>query len=115
MNIKDIFNNMEYGKAPESPDQALAWLASHKNKMSHFIDGSWQQGSGHFASNNPATGEELAQVAQGDEKTVNQAVKAAAKALPDWQDLSTFITTLAGHNCWTMKCQSMRPLVWWAR
>jgi len=88
MNIKDIFNNMEYGKAPESPDQALAWLASHKNKMSHFIDGSWQQGSGHFASNNPATGEELAQVAQGDEKTVNQAVKAAAKALPDWQDLS---------------------------
>ena len=70
MNIKDIFNNMEYGKAPESPDQALAWLASHKNKMSHFIDGSWQQGSGHFASNNPATGEELAQVAQGDDVAI---------------------------------------------
>ncbi len=88
MNIKDIFNNMDYGKAPESPDLALAWLAAQQNTMSHYINGQWQQGNDHFASNNPATGETLAQVAQADEKTVNQAVKAAAKAAPEWQALS---------------------------
>ncbi|WP_223788086.1 aldehyde dehydrogenase family protein [Marinicella meishanensis] len=88
MNIKDIFNTMEYGKAPESPDQALAWLATHNGTMSHYINGRWQKGKDHFASNNPATGEALAQVAQGDEKTVNQAVKAASEALPAWQALS---------------------------
>ena len=79
---------MEYGKAPESPEQALDWLAQHKNKMSHFINGSWHKGKNHFDSNNPATGETLAQVAQADEKTVNQAVIAAEKALPAWQALS---------------------------
>ncbi|VAW47000.1 Aldehyde dehydrogenase [hydrothermal vent metagenome] len=79
---------MEYGKAPESPDLALEWLAQHNNKMDHFIDGDWYQGKDHFASNNPATGQLLAKVAQADEKTVNQAVKAAEKALPKWQALS---------------------------
>ena len=88
MNIKDIFNTMDYGKAPESPDQALAWLATNNGTMSHFINGRWQKGKDHFASNNPATGEALAQVAQGDEKIVNQAVKAASEALPAWQALS---------------------------
>jgi len=89
MNIKDIFNNMDYGKAPESPDQALQWLAQHKNKMHHFIDGDWYKGSdhnkGHFDSNNPATGESLAKVAQADKKIVDIAVKAANKAQPAWQ------------------------------
>jgi len=92
MNIKDILNTMDYGKAPESPDLALEWLAQHKNKMSHFINGDWQSGAnqnnGYFDSTNPATGERLAQIAQADDKTVNQAVKAAEKAQPEWQALS---------------------------
>ncbi len=88
MNIKDIFENMDYGKAPESPDLALDWLAQHNNKMQHFIGGEWQAGKKHFASNNPASGKLLAKVAQADEKTVNEAVKAAEKALPKWQALS---------------------------
>ena len=88
MNIKDIFNSMDYGKAPESPDQAIDWLASHKNTFGHYINGGWVKGKEHFASNNPATGQTLAQVAQADEKTVQQAADAASKALPDWQALS---------------------------
>ncbi len=88
MNIKDILNTMDYGTAPESPDLALEWLAQHNNKMHHFIDGDWQPGKGHFDSTNPATGKCLAKVAQADKKTVNQAVKAAEKALPQWQALS---------------------------
>ncbi|TDR23376.1 aldehyde dehydrogenase family protein [Marinicella litoralis] len=88
MNIKDILQTMDYGNAPESPDLALEWLAQHKNKMSHFINGDWHSGKNHFASNNPASGERLAQVSQADKNTVNQAVKAAEKALPGWQALS---------------------------
>ncbi len=91
MKIQDIFKNMDYGKAPESPDQAHQWLAQHNNKMHHFIDGTWHKGKGHFASNNPATGATLAQVAQADQKTVDLAVNAATKALPKWQ-------TLSGHD-----------------
>ncbi len=79
---------MDYGKAPESPDLALDWLAQHNNKMGHFIDGTWLKGKGHFNSNNPASGEPLAKVAQADKKTVDQAVSAAEKALPKWQALS---------------------------
>lgn len=81
---------MDYGKAPESPDSALEWLKQHNNKFGHFIDGDWikGKGKGHFDSNNPATGEPLAKVAQADKKTVDQAVKAAEQALPKWQATS---------------------------
>jgi len=88
MNIKDIIQTMDYGKAPESPELALEWLAQHNNKMSHFIGGNWQPGKNHFDSNNPANGERLAQVAQADEQTVNLAVQTAEEALPKWQALS---------------------------
>lgn len=79
---------MDYGKAPESPDTALNWLAQHNNNFGHFIDGEWVKGKGFFDSNNPATGKPLAKVAQADKKTVDQAVSAAEKALPKWQALS---------------------------
>ncbi len=79
---------MDYGKAPESAELALEWLASHNNTFGHHINGSWVKGKEHFASNNPATGQELAQVAQADDKIVQKAVNAANKALPDWQALS---------------------------
>ncbi len=88
MNIKDIMNNMDYGTAPESKEAALTWLAQHKNTFNHHINGEWYQAKNHINSNNPATGDLLAKVAQGDEKTVNQAVKAAAKAQVAWQALS---------------------------
>lgn len=89
MNIKDIFNNMDYGKAPESPESALNWLKQHNNKFGHFINGEWVKGAnrkdGHFDSNNPATGKPLAKIAQAGKKTVNDAVNAAERALPKWQ------------------------------
>ncbi len=76
---------MDYGKAPESPETALDWLAQHNNKFGHFIDGEWVNGQGHFDSNNPATAEPLAKVAQAGKKTVDKAVKAAAQAQTKWQ------------------------------
>ncbi len=56
----------------------------------HFIDGEWQKPAAgeYFATSNPATGETIADVAQGNAADVDAAVKAARKALPGWQALS---------------------------
>jgi aldehyde dehydrogenase (NAD+) len=37
--IAEIFQSLDYGPAPESPEPALAWLASQGNKFGHFING----------------------------------------------------------------------------
>ena len=38
MSVREIFNNMEYGPAPESATIAEAWLANNKNKFDNFIN-----------------------------------------------------------------------------
>src|ERR1700760_1231957 len=50
-----------------------------------FIDGEWVEAvSGKtFATPNPATGETLAKVAEGDAEDINRAVRAARKAFED--------------------------------
>lgn len=85
--LQDILATMDYGPSPESADVALAWLAQHKRRFGHFIDGAWVAGSKHFDSLNPATGKALAAIAQGDAKLVDRAVQAAEAALPAWQAL----------------------------
>jgi aldehyde dehydrogenase (NAD+) len=77
---------MEYGPAPESADVATAWLDARERRLDHFIGGDWAgPASGeYFASINPANGQELARVADGDEADVNRAVAAAADALEGW-------------------------------
>jgi aldehyde dehydrogenase (NAD+) len=90
MSIKEIFANMDYGKAPESTEMAGQWYAARDNKLLHYIDGEWQQpASGeYFATSNPATGDVLAQVADGAEDDTNRAVAAAGAAAADWAALS---------------------------
>ncbi len=90
MSIKEIFANMDYGKAPESTDMAEQWFAGRDNKLLHYIDGQWQQpASGEFfETRNPATGKRLALVADGAEDDTNRAVAAAAQAASDWAALS---------------------------
>jgi aldehyde dehydrogenase (NAD+) len=39
MKVKEIFETMEYGPAPESAQEAHEWLAQHKNKFELFVDG----------------------------------------------------------------------------
>ena len=89
--LQDILANMDYGPSPESPDAALAWLARHKRRFGHFIDGRWVAGVKHFDSINPASvhhgGQVLAVIAQGDARLVGRAVLAAEAALPAWQAL----------------------------
>lgn len=87
--ITDLLDTMDYGPSPESDAQAQAWLDGHGRSFGHFINGRWfkPRGGKRFASVNPATGQALAQVAQGTPAVVDQAVQAAQAALPGWQAL----------------------------
>ncbi|TNE41961.1 MAG: aldehyde dehydrogenase family protein, partial [Alphaproteobacteria bacterium] len=90
MSVLEDFESMDYGPAPENSTKAMEWLASHDKKFNHFIDGDWVTPSGKswFASYNPASGDLLAEIAQGSKKDVDVAVKAANRAAKDWAALS---------------------------
>ena len=84
MSVKQIFETMAYGPAPESADEALAWLAAHGGRFGHFIDGRFTVAEDGFASRNPATGEALAFLTQATQQQVDAAVSAARRAQPAW-------------------------------
>src|SRR5579883_996453 len=90
MSIAEKFVTMEYGPAPEDPKETLGWLDRHQRQFGHFINNRWVPPSGgqFFESNDPSTGERLANVAQGSTADIDAAVKAARAALPQWQALS---------------------------
>ena len=84
--IPELFESMSWGPAPEAPGRALAWLDSHDRKFGHFINGRFAPpASGEwFATINPATGDTLAQVAQGSADDVDRAVRAARAVQQGW-------------------------------
>jgi aldehyde dehydrogenase (NAD+) len=86
MSVAEYFSSMEYGPAPEDDQPARAWLAQHDASFGHFIGGGWRApASGErFESREPATGELLAHVAQGDAADIDAAVAAARAAQPGW-------------------------------
>lgn len=86
MKIKEIYDTMAYGPAPESAELAMAFLRKHKNKFQLFIDGQWKKpaSGSYFDSINPATKEHLGKIADANKKDVDFAVAAAKKALPKW-------------------------------
>ena len=81
---------MEYGPAPEDPKDAQLWLDRHQRRFGHFIAGEWRQPveGGFFDTTNPATGEKIADVAQGSAADIDAAVQAARSAFPQWQALA---------------------------
>jgi aldehyde dehydrogenase (NAD+) len=88
--IVEEFYSMEYGPAPEDTKEVDRWLDAHGRSFGHYIDGEWKKPSSgeYFATNDPANGDKIADVAHGDAADVDAAVKAARKALPAWQALS---------------------------
>lgn len=80
---------MEYGPAPEDDQPARAWLAQHSGVFGHFIGGAWRAPSSgeRFATHEPASGQPLAQIAQGDAADVDAAVAAARAAQSAWRAL----------------------------
>ena len=87
MTIKEIFDSMAYGPAPESATEAMAWLANHNHAFGHWINGAFTKPGETFSSSNPATGKHLAEVTQGTADDVAKAVAAARRAQPKWAAL----------------------------
>jgi aldehyde dehydrogenase (NAD+) len=88
--ITQIFETLDYGPAPEAAAPALEWLDLHDRAFGLFIGGKFTAPHDTFATFNPATGEELAQLTQASTADINKAVKAAREALGPWQKLSGF-------------------------
>ena len=89
MSVAAIFESMEYGPAPESDEQARAWLDAHDRAFGLFIGGEWVgavSGEG-LETTNPATGKVLARIAQAGADDVDAAVAAARKAQAGWHKL----------------------------
>ena len=86
MKIKEIYQTMSYGPAPESADEAIQFLKKHNNKFKLFINGKWVAPSSgeYFDSINPSTKEKLAKISEANESDVNKAVASAKNALPEW-------------------------------
>ena len=87
MTIKEIFETMDYGTAPESSADALAWLADQGSRFGHYIDGVMTTPGEGFESRNPASGEVLATLTQASQEDVDAAVTAARGAQPGWAAL----------------------------
>ncbi len=87
MSVSEIFETMDYGTAPESAADALAWLVDQGDRFGHFIDGAFTDAGEGFDSRNPANGEVLATLTQATQADVDAAVRAARTAQPRWEKL----------------------------
>ncbi|MBZ0127699.1 MAG: aldehyde dehydrogenase family protein [Rhodobacteraceae bacterium] len=89
MTIPGLFDSMEWGPAPESTAEAMAWLDTHERTFGLFIGGEFRaaQSGGGFDTRNPANGQVLARIAEAGAADIDVAVAAARKAQPKWQAL----------------------------
>ena len=92
MEIKEIYDTMIYGPAPESAAAAVEFLENHHRSFDLFIGGEWVKPNAkkYMDSNNPSNKEFLAKIAEADGSDVDKAVKAANKALPEWVAIGGF-------------------------
>jgi aldehyde dehydrogenase (NAD+) len=88
MTVKEIFDSMDYGPAPENTDEALAWIAGHNGKFGQFVNGAFTAHENGFATRNPATGEPLARIGTASAGDIDAAVRAARKAQKKWAKTS---------------------------
>lgn len=86
MSLLEIYDKMDYGPAPESPDAVNAWLDEHERKFGLFINNQWvsPENAEYYPSYNPADGEKLADTVQAGQVEVDQAVNAARRAFKSW-------------------------------
>ncbi len=87
MSVKDIFESMDYGEAPENAAEAFAWITDNGAQFGQFIDGEFTEPAEGFLSRNPANGETLAELTQAMSADVDAAVVAARKSQPKWEKL----------------------------
>ncbi len=82
--VREIFDSMAYGPAPEGHAEALAWIAGHQGRFGHWINGAFSAPGAMFETRNPATGKVLAEVTQGSGEEIALAVAAARAAQSKW-------------------------------
>jgi succinate-semialdehyde dehydrogenase / glutarate-semialdehyde dehydrogenase len=58
-------------------------------RTGHYINGEWYESADTYAVRNPATGEVIANVANGGAQETQQAIDAAERAFPAWRALTT--------------------------
>ena len=92
MNVMNILESMDYGLSPESRTEADQWLENRGKKFGHYIAGAYRQSTkpNYFTTYNPATGEELAQIASGTKGDVDKAVDAAVRAQKKWNKIGGY-------------------------
>ena len=69
--VREIFDTMEYGPAPEGDAPAREWLSRHGARFGHYIGGAWTKPASPFDVSNPATGKVIAQVSQGSKRDID--------------------------------------------
>ncbi|MEL6550363.1 MAG: aldehyde dehydrogenase family protein [Pseudomonadota bacterium] len=84
MTIKEIFDTMDYGPAPESASEALAWLVDQGSRFGQFIDGAFTAPTDDFETKNPANGSVLATLSQAKDDDIAAAHAAAKRAQGAW-------------------------------
>ncbi|MEM1101351.1 MAG: aldehyde dehydrogenase family protein, partial [Pseudomonadota bacterium] len=84
MTIKEIFDTMDYGPAPESASEALAWLVDQGSRFGQFIDGAFTPPTDDFETKNPANGSVLATLSQATDDDIAAAHTAAKRAQGPW-------------------------------
>ncbi|MTH64683.1 aldehyde dehydrogenase family protein [Paracoccus shanxieyensis] len=80
--VSDIMASMEYGPSVEDSAAVRDWLKGRS--FGHFIAGRFTKPGQTFASRDPSSGEDLAQVSQGTARDVAKAVRAARRAQRGW-------------------------------
>ncbi len=85
--VREAFDTLAWGPAPESTAEARAWLEAHGNRFGQYVGGVWTAPADPFEVHDPATGKLLAHASQADAAAVDAAVAAARAALPGWQAL----------------------------
>jgi aldehyde dehydrogenase (NAD+) len=88
--VREIFETMEYGPAPETADLALSWLEAHQHAFHPFINGEFASfmDESYFESISPRNGQSLARIVQCGDAEVNAAVAAAKVAFGPWSALT---------------------------
>lgn len=75
-----------------------------------YIDGVWLETGRSFASFNPATGEKLGEVADGDASHARQAIEAAAKAFPAWSRATAYFRSDLLMRAWKLTMERKEDL-----
>jgi aldehyde dehydrogenase (NAD+) len=100
--VWELLETMDYGPAPESAGSVDAWLDGHGRRFGLFIDGAFTAPGETFATVNPATAGEIAQITQATSADVDAAVAAARAAFPSWaarsgHERARYLYALARH------------------